>query len=139
MCPCTCCHVPCSDLVIVSIRMQSGGYCTNSTVILTNDVSLASSHSDVHIGPSSLVMVLIKLSAEFRQRIDSASGHSNTIPEFVCTSYKSGVRSSFIIYCEHGVSCCAPSCGRLSCLYYRNLTATCMAHTFLESQITIRS
>jgi len=41
-------------------------------------------HSDVHTSPSSLVMGLIKLSAEFRRQIDRASGHSNTIPE-LCT------------------------------------------------------
>jgi hypothetical protein len=41
-------------------------------------------HSDVHTSPYSLVMGLIKLSAEFRRRIDRASGHSNTIPE-LCT------------------------------------------------------
>ena len=59
-------------------------------------------------------MGLIKLSAEFRRRIERASGHSSTIPEFVCTSYESNVQSSFRIYCKHEARCCAASRRHLS-------------------------
>ena len=69
-----------------------------------NDVPLTICHSDfVHTSPSSLVMGLIKLSAEFRRRIDRASGHSNTIPE-LCAPHTNPAFdqiSEFIVNMKH--------------------------------------